>query len=357
MGIGDKGTIKVDTVLDSTQSVSRVRAGFFQIGSQALGGVMLDDMTAVLNGASVPPTAVNGVCGSANGTVLASTPTTNLCSVGAASSVTGSGPWSWSCAGSNGGTTASCSAYTQSSPPPTVSGNGLKIDLSYVDQSSSEFVRFKTLVDDAIAGNPDYGFTGEKAALMYMITRDAKYLDFAIQWIETCPNSFERRAYGTPCGLQTEEATINAGGLPYVAGDSYLEVGDIIGSLAMVYDLAVANNKLTSAQKIRWEKYADQANYNVWNPASASWGGKSYPWTGWSINNPGNNYYYSFVQASMYWALAKHDSTLLTFVRNQKLQPLIDYYKQIPGGGSLEGIRCFTYATLPSLSGMERFHG
>ncbi len=54
--------------------------------------------------------AVNGSCGSANGTIVASVPTTNLCSAGTASAVSGSGPWTWTCAGSNGGATASCSA-------------------------------------------------------------------------------------------------------------------------------------------------------------------------------------------------------------------------------------------------------
>jgi hypothetical protein len=55
-------------------------------------------------------TAVNGSCGSANGVPTSTAPTTNLCSAGTASAVSGSGPWSWSCAGSNGGTTAQCSA-------------------------------------------------------------------------------------------------------------------------------------------------------------------------------------------------------------------------------------------------------
>lgn len=53
---------------------------------------------------------VNGACGPANGTTVPTAPTTNLCSAGNASAVTGSGPWSWTCAGFNGGTTANCSA-------------------------------------------------------------------------------------------------------------------------------------------------------------------------------------------------------------------------------------------------------
>ena len=53
---------------------------------------------------------VNGTCGSANGALLTTKPTTNLCSTGTASTVSGSGPWTWSCAGSNGGSNASCRA-------------------------------------------------------------------------------------------------------------------------------------------------------------------------------------------------------------------------------------------------------
>ena len=52
--------------------------------------------------------SVDGVCGSSNGTYIGSAPTTNLCSVGTASSVSGSGPWTWTCAGVYSGTTPNC---------------------------------------------------------------------------------------------------------------------------------------------------------------------------------------------------------------------------------------------------------
>jgi hypothetical protein len=140
---------------------------------------------------------------------------------------------------------------------------------------------------------------------------------------------------GQSAGDTAGTAGDTAGRSPHVAGDSYLEVGPIIGSLAITYDWC--GFRMTDAQKIRWSNYANQAIYNVWHPSSATWGGRSFPWTGWSIDNPGNNYYYSFLKATMYWALATKDSTLLSFARNQKIQPLLDYFSQIPGGGSLEG--------------------
>lgn len=57
---------------------------------------------------------INGACGPSNGTSFTSAPTTGLCSAGTPSAVSGTGPWNWSCAGSNGGTTAQCAA------PPSV---------------------------------------------------------------------------------------------------------------------------------------------------------------------------------------------------------------------------------------------
>jgi len=56
----------------------------------------------------------NGQCGSANGVPVTAAPSSKLCSAGTPSSVSGTGPWTWTCAGANGGTTASCSAPVKS---------------------------------------------------------------------------------------------------------------------------------------------------------------------------------------------------------------------------------------------------
>jgi hypothetical protein len=60
--------------------------------------------------ANFAPDPVSGVCGSSAGRTLTAAPTTGLCSLGAPTPISGSGPWNWSCSGSNGGTTAACSA-------------------------------------------------------------------------------------------------------------------------------------------------------------------------------------------------------------------------------------------------------
>lgn len=56
------------------------------------------------------PVAVNGSCGTSANKTLSSVPTSNLCTTGTASSVTSGTNYSWSCTGSNGGTTASCTS-------------------------------------------------------------------------------------------------------------------------------------------------------------------------------------------------------------------------------------------------------
>jgi hypothetical protein len=68
------------------------------------------DSTASSFAVTAAAKPVNGVCGSANGQTLTSAPTSNLCSAGTASAVSGSGPWAWSCSAQSGGVAASCSA-------------------------------------------------------------------------------------------------------------------------------------------------------------------------------------------------------------------------------------------------------
>lgn len=60
--------------------------------------------------ATFAPTVGNGACGSAHNSQSPDTPVANLCSAGTPSAVNGIGPWGWTCIGSGGGTTASCSA-------------------------------------------------------------------------------------------------------------------------------------------------------------------------------------------------------------------------------------------------------
>ncbi len=60
--------------------------------------------------------AVNGACGTANGSSFSAPPTANLCSAGTASAITNPGSWTWTCNGEYTGTNASCSATVTGTP-------------------------------------------------------------------------------------------------------------------------------------------------------------------------------------------------------------------------------------------------
>lgn len=76
---------------------------------------------------AVTPLAIpiNGVCASAQGVAVVAAPSVNLCSTGTASGVTSAAAtFTWDCAGSNGGTTAQCSAPRQYQITASAGANG-----------------------------------------------------------------------------------------------------------------------------------------------------------------------------------------------------------------------------------------
>ncbi len=72
-------------------------------------------------------TPVNWVCWSANGTTVATRPTTNLCWDGFTPTVSWTWPWTWTCNWSNLGTNASCSASKILNTWDTASSSGSEI--------------------------------------------------------------------------------------------------------------------------------------------------------------------------------------------------------------------------------------
>jgi hypothetical protein len=189
--------------------------------------------------------------------------------------------------------------------------------------------RFQAMVDSELAhAGTNYAFQAWFAALMYQITGQTRYADFAVSKADAF--------------LAGEEALIKAGQAPTVAHDSYLDVGPLVGDVALVYDWC--NARLTASQRTRWVAYMNQAVANVWDPVHASWGGKVMPWSGWSISNPSNNYYYSFLKATMLLGLATDgENTQASAWRTQFRQAKIaaelvpTFNRDLLGGGSREG--------------------
>ncbi len=204
---------------------------------------------------------------------------------------------------------------------PAFAYPAINLDLSYVDKHSAQYQHFKDFVDRAVAGDPGYGFSATDAAYMYKLTGQEPYGKLAVDMVDH--------------QVSDAEAAAASGHLPDVADDSYLNVGPMLMSLSLTYDWCGA--LLTTTQKSRWKAYADQAVSNVWNPYGASWGGRPTPRKPWAVDDPGDNYFYSFVQATMYWALASDDTKLKAYLRDDRLPMLEKYFAALPGGGSREG--------------------
>ncbi len=104
---------------------------------------------------------VNGACGTSNGGPYTTAPSTNLCSAGTASAVSGSGPWTWSCVGSGSGPTAGCSGGVQTySISGTVTFNGMPMSgfpVSYSVPGNTPTVNCVVTTTDS---NGNYVFTG-----------------------------------------------------------------------------------------------------------------------------------------------------------------------------------------------------
>ena len=82
---------------------------YFCIRPVALTGTLLGTEVCSTASAAVLAAPINGTCGSAASSPASLLPSANLCSAGTASVVSvGSNQYSWTCSGSNGGTSATC---------------------------------------------------------------------------------------------------------------------------------------------------------------------------------------------------------------------------------------------------------
>lgn len=194
--------------------------------------------------------------------------------------------------------------------------------------NTPEASRFRTAVDRWANGESIYEFRTWNGALMGAITGDPKYCARAVSV--------------TDAQVTAEEAQIASGARPTVALNSYLHAGDMIGDVMLTYDWCF--DTATPAQKTRWLRYANQTVWNIWNPTQARWGTTSAVWSGWAVNDAANNYYYSFLRATMLTGLAamgedtQADAWVTQFRDTKVLGQLVPVFDaELRGGGSREG--------------------
>ncbi|MEF2175373.1 MAG: InlB B-repeat-containing protein, partial [Candidatus Absconditabacteria bacterium] len=155
---------------------------------------------------------VNGSCGTANGVAVVTSPTSNLCSAGNASTVTtNTGTYTWSCNGINTGTDTSCTASRKFTV--TFNGNGGTAG------TTSTTVNYNTTIGTLPTGTKT-GYTldgwytqasgGTKITTATVITADTTYY---AQWTintYTVSGSFGGNANGATinvCGTNVTAAT------------------------------------------------------------------------------------------------------------------------------------------------------
>jgi hypothetical protein len=199
---------------------------------------------------------------------------------------------------------------------------------SALSTGTAAATRFKTVVDQWVGGADIWGFSAWNAALVGQLTGNTTYCTKAVAAIEA--------------QVVAAEAKIAANQAPEVAGDSYLGIGDMIGDLALVYDWCFAQT--TPAQRTRWLRYADQAVWNVWHNTQAKWGTATIAWSGWATNDPSDNYYYSFLRATMLLGLASKgedaqaDAWITEFHDTKIMNQLVPTFSaDLAGGASREG--------------------
>jgi hypothetical protein len=208
-----------------------------------------------------------------------------------------------------------------------------------ISRTAPAYTRLKAQVDDVVTvtngvsatatydqlvsalNSGHYGYSAADSVLMFRLTADPQYIQQAIRMVDLF--------------VISENVKIAAGTMPVINGDSYLEVGFFMEQLALTYDYGY--DRLSTTQRAAWSAYAEQAIFNVWNPTNARWGSVSRPWSGWSVDDPGNNYFYSFLKATQLWALASQSSAWIGFLQTQKYTQLVPFFSVLTGGGSREG--------------------
>ncbi len=95
--------------------------------------------------ASLTPAPVNGTCGSSDKWTFTTAPTTNFCTTGSPTAVTGTGPWSWTCDGANGGSTATCTASKSAPTKPGDCDNNGTVTIAEVQSAINMFLGLKTV--------------------------------------------------------------------------------------------------------------------------------------------------------------------------------------------------------------------
>ncbi len=96
--------------------------------------------------------------------------------------------------------------------------------------------RFKSVVDGWVAGADEWGFSAWNAAMMGQLDGGPQYCAKAISVVDA--------------QVSAAETVIASGTSPVVAGDDYLQIGEMLGDLALTYDWCFRHRHADSAHAL-----------------------------------------------------------------------------------------------------------
>lgn len=203
----------------------------------------------------------------------------------------------------------------------------LKLDNVNLDLTRASAQRYMAWVRTACRNYPKlsghYGFSMFDAALVAHLEPDHPDAAFVAAIGQTMATE----------KVASEMELIDTGKSPVIDNDSYLGVGATVRGIAAV---ATWCGPLPGHTEDLWAGYCARAVDNVWNPKTAQWGGKPAPWSGWSIDDPENNYFFSFLEATVWHALVFGGDSDMALAR-EKMQLSEKFWSGFGGGGSAEG--------------------
>lgn len=208
-------------------------------------------------------------------------------------------------------------------PGAAVASSGLHHPLETADPSTAAAAKFLAWVDQAVA-NPSFppvGFAPFHAALAYKLTGKSVYSDLAVSKVDAT--------------VTAASAAAKNGVVPAIAMGKYVNL--FSGIRDVTFTLQWCGPQVSAKQTAAWRSYCSQAISNVWNAKTAAWYGRAFVWNGFATNDPGNSLYSGFVGATACWALYSGDQGWLNKLNANLWPALMNYFKNLPEGGSQEG--------------------
>ncbi len=181
-----------------------------------------------------------------------------------------------------------------------------------VKNNDPKWLALKARVDKYLSGGTDLWHDApENRALVYLLTKDAKYAQAAYSWAKTLVDTVDVRF------------------------DSYLDFGELMRHAALV--LNWCGDALAADQRAALTSYLDGWTNELWFANKGS---------GWGLADPGNNYHHAFLQGTAYagYALKQAGSSNgqkyvdLLADRLTKKGGVLEYLgAKLAGGGWREG--------------------